>query len=126
MDRLRRLVLAEAFEHGEPDVAIIRPVSETHFAHQPRLDPGRRLVELRPLRKRAGFLDERLEAGVNIGEGFLGEAAAGVADVDQVVALIDSEDHRAEIRPAALRRVEAGDYRFLPLPRLDLDPVRSA
>ena len=54
----------------------------------------------------------------------MAEAGADVSDVAPGVVFAHGEDQRAEERPGAPGRREAGDHDFLPLRRLDLQPVR--
>src|SRR6195952_4084047 len=54
------------------------------------------------------------------------EASAYMSDVAPGVVFPHGEDQGAEERPGALGRCEAGDYHFLSLCRLDLQPIRGA
>src|SRR6266481_4225720 len=55
----------------------------------------------------------------------LAEASAYMSDVAPCVAFPHGEDQGAEERPGAPGRREAGDHHFLPLCRLDLQPIRG-
>src|SRR5882757_11561644 len=54
------------------------------------------------------------------------EAGADMSDVAPCFVFPHGEDQGAEERPGAPRCREAGDYHFLSLCRLDLQPIRGA
>src|SRR5712671_3650196 len=54
------------------------------------------------------------------------EASADMSDVAPCVVFPHGEDQGAEERPGPPGRREAGDYHFLSLCRLDLQPIRGA
>ena len=49
-----------------------------------------------------------------------------MADVNEVLALVDAEHERAEVLTAAARLGEPADHRLLPAVRLDLEPCMAA
>ena len=76
--------------------------------------------------ERAGAPDQRLQSGSQVGEAARVEAAAGVADVDQVLSLEDAEHEGAEVLSAAARLGESADHRLLSPMGFNLEPGVTA
>src|SRR5207249_6022859 len=113
-------------EDGDPHPPVARPFLERDFAYQFRLDPVDGGVRLGLPLERAGAPDQRLQSGSQVGEAARVEAAAGVADVDEVLPLEDAEHERAKVLAAAARLGEPADHRLLSPMGLDLEPGVTA
>jgi hypothetical protein len=78
----------------------VRPLAELDFAHELRLDPDDvPLLHLRHLRHRLEGRRralQRLKQAHELVDLLVGETGAAVADVNELVAALDSEDERAE------------------------------
>src|SRR5690348_7235796 len=108
-----RLVLAQADEDRLPHDAVPGPLLELNLADEFRFDPLDRGVWLRLRAERTGWSDERVEQVAEVGPLGAAEPTARVADVDEVAALVDAQEQRPEIRPAATGRGEPADHRLL-------------
>src|SRR5262245_10410668 len=71
-------------------------------------------------------LNQGIDFGPDFGQRLGVEAAAAMADVNQVVALVHAQHQRAQFLAGTPRLREAADNCFLLLPRFDLEPIPAA
>ena len=83
-------------------------------------------IRLRPMRERASLLNQRFESFTDLGERSLTKPGPRVADVNQLIALVDAEKQGPESPAAAALDGEAGDDGLPALVGLDLEPGSAA
>ena len=80
-----------------PQPAVGRPFGELHLGDEGRPDPMRSLVCARPVAKGTFGCFQWTEQLHDARKLALGEASAGMTDVDQVVSLVHAEQERAKV-----------------------------
>src|SRR5262245_40894187 len=73
--------------------------------------------------KWTGLLNQGPEQGAYVAQTFVVKPAAGMAPVDQMLAFIGADDHRAQSPPGPARLRKAADDHFLLVARLELEPT---
>src|SRR5262249_15461780 len=119
-DGLGILVWPQPQKDRLPHVAVATPVGEGHLADDLGPNPADRPVGLRPPPAGTGSFDQGFQLGAQIRQAPLREARPNVADVNQLRAIVDSQDESADALPAPLGFREAADNGLLAKERLDL------
>src|SRR4051794_27368778 len=109
------LVFAQAEVDGLAQDAVLGPLLKLDLADELRIDPVDRGVGLRLRREWTAAPRGRMEFRPKSRRPLGVQAAAGMADVHQVVSVVHAKQHRAEPFTAATRLGKSADDRFLPV-----------
>src|SRR5262249_17906686 len=101
---------------------ILGPLAEVHFADSFGLHPMHRSVGRWLDLKGTGRLNERFQHAMDLAKQLFTEACAHVTHVNQLLALVNTQQQRSKIFTATARIRKTSNHGLLTLLGLDLEP----